>query len=90
MSDESDNPVQVGQTCAVVTIEHKHGTNVSVHPNRESAVAEAARFVREWWDEVAIASEMDEPPEDNEEAVNLYFDVHESETCTITTERVQE
>jgi hypothetical protein len=55
----------------VTTVEHKHGTNVSAFTTEELARADLAAFAREWWNDTGLD---DEPPTDDNEAIEDYFD----------------
>lgn len=57
----------------VLTIDHRHGSNVSVFANDLLALAELAGYVREWWHDGGWP--LDETaPEDDGEAINQYFE----------------
>lgn len=85
MSNETINTVQPGQTGFAAVIEHDSGTNVSVHTSRPAAIANVAAFAREWWNEVAEFDDVpDEAPEDDMEAIAVYFEAQESEFYSIT------
>lgn len=56
----------------VLCIDHWRGRNITVHPSMEAALGEAAIFARQWWHEAFPYNST--PPEDDERAVDLYFD----------------
>lgn len=68
------------RTVTVLAIDHGHGTNVTVHKDHDAARAELARFVHSWWAEwIGRTGSSDvplsgEPPENDDEAVEAYFD----------------
>lgn len=73
-------PAETGLLALV--IEHRHGTDVTVHRSREGALAKVDQFVADWWD-----TEMgeDEPmPEDPAAARQTYFESVDDEDYLIT------
>ncbi|MEU4406249.1 hypothetical protein AB0F88_17140 [Streptosporangium sp. NPDC023963] len=48
---------------------------VTVHGSEEKAVTHLAGIIRETWDRVADDAHVPEPPEDDKEAVELYFKI---------------
>lgn len=54
----------------ILTIEHRHGTNVYAHQTKAGAEESLMEYVDEWWD-----SEMDgaKIPENRDEAIDGYF-----------------
>jgi hypothetical protein len=81
---EQSNAIQIGQICTVLSIEHEHGENVSVHTTSEGANAAAAKFAREWWHQIVGQADVpDEAPEDDAEAVSIYFDAQDGEWCNV-------
>ncbi len=84
-------PVVAGMYASVLIINHRYGTNVSVHTSHATALAAAAKFARSWWGDAVHSSgqhDMPEvptrPPADDDETVSIYFDamMHE-ETAVI-------
>lgn len=73
-------PAETGLLALV--IEHRHGTDVTVHRTREGALAKVDQFVADWWaDEVG----EDEPmPEDPAVARQTYFETVADEDYLIT------
>lgn len=73
-----DVPVATEATSAplwVTVIDHRHGTDASVHPTRESGFNAVVEYVREWW-----PMELDDEamPTSPDEAVTTYFEhVHD-------------
>lgn len=65
----------------VLTISHRHGDNTTLHPTEAAAHAALAEFARRWWTETGMPAG---PPDDDEEAVRLYFERQEAEGYTIT------
>lgn len=61
----------------VLTIHHKHGTNLSAHDTARGAEEEVGRYVADEWD--AEISPKEPYPTDNRWAVGLYFEKVESE-----------
>jgi hypothetical protein len=61
---------------AVLTIDHRHGTNVYVCKDREVAASVLARYVRKWWNE----KDLGEQPADDWEAIDTYFETYLEET----------
>ena len=58
-------------TVSVLTISHRHGTDITVYAERSLADAALLEFVDAWWaDEMGDA----EPPEDPDQRIAAYFD----------------
>lgn len=57
----------------ILTIDHRHGSNVYVCRNEDVAEQELLTFVKEWWDEIPGMEDM---PSDPWEAINAYFEAH--------------
>lgn len=65
----------------VLTIKQKHETNASIHLTPEGARAELSRYVRTYWSDVAgIGDAPETAPEDDEEAIDIYFEEHDEES----------
>jgi hypothetical protein len=70
---------------AVLTIDHRHGTNVyvckgpvlSLSKDSEVAASVLAKYVRKWWNE----NDLGEQPADDWEAIDTYFDTYLEETA---------
>jgi hypothetical protein len=76
-------------TVWVLSIDHRHGTNVYVHETEPGAKDSLVDYVREnWEDEVGRGfSELDaEPPADDQEAIDAYFDEVADESYILTNE----
>jgi hypothetical protein len=72
------------QVVQVLTIQHKHGTDMWVCATPELALAYLDGFVREWWE-----SELDdEMPESEDERIKDYFEGVDEESYSICAERV--
>lgn len=63
-----------------LSIEHRHGRNVSVHPAEEEARAQLLEYVQQWWE--AEIHDVD-LPENPEEAIEDYFERVPDEFYTI-------
>jgi hypothetical protein len=82
----------VGQTesasdgLTALLIDHRHGTDLTLHPTHDAAKVALVRYVRTWW-----ARELpDEPePADDDEAVSCYFDRIEDEDKRIEPANLQ-
>ena len=59
-----------------VTITYKYGTLPSIHRTEAGAKRALAQYVAQEWENVMGATER---PENDEEAVRMYFETHESE-----------
>lgn len=71
---------------------HKHGEDVSIYADNESAEKALAQIAREYWsDAVAYEPEIGEtPPEDDTKAIETYFGVfQDTEGYDIKTVEVQ-
>lgn len=65
----------------VVSIEHRHGTDVHLFQSKASADLQITEWVRCYWDEVSDLPDMpEEAPESDDEAVSLYFANHPDES----------
>jgi hypothetical protein len=60
-------------TVFLASIDHKHGTNRSLHRTEAAAMAEVYDYVVHWWDF------EDGMPEDRAEAIGAYFEAAEDE-----------
>lgn len=68
----------------VLTIDHRHGSDTTVHRSEAGARKWLAGYVREWWDDAVVRGGAPaEPPEDDDEAVELYFDTVTDELFTL-------
>ena len=82
------------RTACVLTITHRHGDDITVHDDRAGAMEHLAEFARRWWHEILdydgwIAEPGEpaapgEPPEDDAEAIGLYFARQRGEFWDIT------
>lgn len=64
-----------------LVVEHRHGTNVSVHPDTDAARRALLDYVTDWWaDECPNESQ----PDDAKEAIETYFDAASGESYSIT------
>lgn len=65
-------------TVWILTIDHRHGRDISVNETEEGALAACAEYGRQWWSELVGRNDdvelPEEPPTDNVEAIKLYFD----------------
>lgn len=74
----------------VLTISHRHGDDTTLHPNKKAAHAALAEFARQWWHEItdydgrADPGVTGPPPEDDDEAIQIYFEHQDGESYTIT------
>lgn len=74
----------------VLTISHRGGDGTTLHPSEEAARAELADFVCLCWDEIqdyegrATPGVTGPPPDDDEEAIRLYFEHQDDESYDIT------
>lgn len=59
------------QSAWVLVINHRHGTDVSVHWLKEGAEAILANWVQTYWEEDGPKGDM---PDDPDEAIKAYFD----------------
>lgn len=55
----------------VLSIVHRHGTNLTVHATRAGARKELHGYVADSWDEVWLGEPA---PTDQDEAIDRYFD----------------
>jgi hypothetical protein len=69
----------------VLTIDHDHGFEVSVHHSHKGAMATVADWVAESWERDGPAGEM---PADTEEAIEAYFDFAADETYHISPAKI--
>lgn len=75
----------------VLHIEHRFGHDASVFRSEAGAKAAVAGFVRQWWHELADYDDRlpTEPPDDDQQAVDLYFEVHHDESYLISTANLE-
>jgi hypothetical protein len=77
-------------TLYVLTISHRHGDDISVHGSQAEATGTLAEFARYWWEEItagtgrACPGVTAPPPEDDEEAIRIYFEHQHDESYAIT------
>jgi hypothetical protein len=65
----------------LVSIEHDHGINHSLHRTEDEARAEVYEFVECWWEnELSLPSAM---PGDRDEAIEAYFEGVERESYEV-------
>ena len=55
----------------ILSIVHRHGTNLTAHATRAGARKELHKYVAECWDELWLKGSM---PADQDEAIEAYFD----------------
>lgn len=55
----------------VLSVQHRHGTDVTLHPSQEDAYSTLVGYCRDWWTEEGIPGA---PPEDPDLLVQGYFD----------------
>lgn len=80
----------IGATVHVLTYDHKHGINVTVHVTEEGANAEMVGIARAYWDEITHKDGVPEnPPADDDEAARIYFESHDYESAEVETVTVQ-
>ena len=67
---------------SVLVIEHRYGSDITAFHSDADATAYLAGWVRDWWSELIErrSSAPAEPPEDDTEAISLYFELHGDET----------
>ena len=83
VEDDDLNSHQITELYVLV-IEHKHGSNVTVHFDEQSAKAAAAEFAACWW------GERDGPiPADIDEGLSRYFDNGGQEFYTIVAASIE-
>lgn len=79
---------EIGTTATLLAIHTRHGTDYCLHAHYDKAAEHLAAYVREYWHEVSgmVADGLmgsivipEEAPEDNDEAVSMYFDAHPDE-----------
>lgn len=71
----------------VLTIDHKHGTNTTAHRSYEGAIAEAAKFARQWAESDAGIKGGDEMSDF--EITEAYFNVMSEKDEFYTIERTE-
>jgi hypothetical protein len=76
-ADKPDSVKSEPVSVKVLTISHKHGTDVTVHRNEASARKALYDFAVEWWDG------QDPLPSTPAAAVNAYFSLNEDESWEI-------
>lgn len=60
----------------VLKIDHRHGSNVTVHSTESAAQAALLTYVQEWWCETdGRCGAPDTVPADADEAIDTYFEV---------------
>jgi hypothetical protein len=95
MTETQTPTVSEGQKAFTVVLDHEYGLNATVHTSHTTALAYAAKFVRDYWHEVAGGSTFEgedvppDAPDDDAEAVRLYFASRENERCDIAEVVVQ-
>jgi hypothetical protein len=68
-------------TVFVLNIDHKHGTNASVHRSAAGAKQALHEFAAEWWDDDGPGGLI---PTDADAAIDAYFAHNERESYEIT------
>lgn len=64
----------------VLTIDHRHGTNATLHTTKEAAKAAVVAYVDEWWDDECDGGR----PDNDDEAIDEYFESAKGEFYSIT------
>lgn len=67
-----------------LSIEHKHGSDTTIHASEAGARACLATYCREWWEEVApedADGEPMSPPEQDDDVIRAYFDGDDAHEC---------
>lgn len=72
---------------AVLTIEHRHGTDTTIHGSREEAEAAIVDFVDQWWD-TEVPKEV-KKPSDPAKRSEAYFEHVEGEFADITDHEIE-
>lgn len=84
--------LEIGDTVHVVTIEHRHGLDTSVHATHDGACKRLYDWVNYEWDEEMRDAQggVLARPKDPEEMVEMYFEYVDSETYYLDPVRMQE
>ena len=70
----------------ILAYEHEYGTDLTIYKTQEAALNSIHKTVQYWWDEELSGYDM---PEDQLEAVEMYFDLVDGEYYTITSCKVE-
>lgn len=78
-----------GLPVTVQSISHRHGTDLAVYATAAAAHAALATWARTYWNEVAAEPYVPGvAPDDDDEAVDLYFELHQGESYDSNVTRV--
>lgn len=74
-----------GSLVTLLLIETKHGPRTCLHSDHLKAIEHLTEYVRGCWHEVAGCDGVpDEAPQDDQQAIDLYFDTHYSESYSLS------
>lgn len=73
-------------TVYICHLEHRFGTDISVHTTEQGALGEVAEFVDAWWEK---DGPKEPKPDDAAEARTAYFEFNEQESWTVAPKEVQ-
>lgn len=84
-TEESTGPtLKIGDTAHILTISDRNETSGGIYSSAEAATLALAMYVEQSWDAVVgLGGVPDEAPEDNEEAIDIYFESLGDESYTI-------
>ena len=71
MALDSNAPATHPEAVFVLTINHKHGTDLWIRRSSESAQAALFDFVVDWWEDAMGDKRM---PKDPQKAIDAYFE----------------
>jgi len=79
----------------VLAIEHRHGTELSVHRTDTSAYKAVFEWVQEWWDNEMPVTSIHPPhrpimPTDHTKAIGAYFENVDNEDYIIVQSTIQD
>lgn len=61
----------------VLKIDHRHGSDTTVHESADAAKEALVAYVHEWWDEVAgFRGAPETPPDGPDEVIDAYFEAN--------------
>ena len=69
----------------VLTIEHRHGTNMSVHDTKPHAASKLYNYIHLWWSDHI----QKDKPKNIGKAIDMYFNINEDESWEIRRLEVQ-